>query len=98
MSNSISVTTSLLSSFRKRNETGDYRNGIIPNKRNKPTGIINNTKHELYVLVMSRTRFRVNPHSIVASLAKWLSVRLRTKWFWVRVQLQSLNMKCILIP
>ena len=22
------------------------------------------------------------------SLAKWLSVRLRTKWFWVRVQLQ----------
>ena len=24
------------------------------------------------------------------SLAKWLSVRLRTKWFWVRVQLQSL--------
>ena len=25
------------------------------------------------------------------SLAKWLSVRLRTKWFWVRVQLQSLH-------
>ena len=23
-------------------------------------------------------------------MAKWLSVRLRTKWFWVRVQLQSL--------
>ena len=23
-------------------------------------------------------------------LAKWLSVHLRTKWFWVRVQLQSL--------
>ena len=22
-------------------------------------------------------------------MAKWLSVRLRTKWFWVRVQLQS---------
>ena len=31
----------------------------------------------LYVLVMSRTHFRVNPHPIVASLAKWLSVRLR---------------------
>ena len=26
----------------------------------------------------------------MASLAKWLSIRLRTKWFWVRVQLQSL--------
>ena len=25
----------------------------------------------------------------MASLAKWLSVRLRTKWFWVRVQFQS---------
>lgn len=53
MSNSISVTTSLLSSFRKRNETGDYRNGIIPNKRNKPTGIINNTKHEMYFNTIS---------------------------------------------
>ena len=42
-------------------------------------------KIRLYVLVMSRTRLRVNPHSIVA---KWLSVRLITKWFWVRVQLQ----------
>ena len=28
------------------------------------------------------------PH--LASLAKWLSVRLRIEWFWVRVQLQSL--------
>ena len=26
-------------------------------------------------------------------LAKWLSVLLRTKWFWVRVQLQSLNLQ-----
>ena len=25
----------------------------------------------------------------MASLAKWLSVRLRAKWLWVRVQLQS---------
>ena len=30
-------------------------------------------------------------NSKLASLAKWLSVRLRTKWFWVRVQLQSLH-------
>ena len=27
----------------------------------------------------------------MASLAKWLSVRLRTKWLWVRVQMQSLK-------
>ena len=27
-------------------------------------------------------------------LAKWLSVSLRTKWFWVRVQLQSLKVIC----
>ena len=46
----------------------------------------------LYVIVVSRTGFRANSNSIVASLAKWLSVRLRNKWFWVRVQLQSLNL------
>ena len=43
----------------------------------------------LYVLIMSRTRFRVNPHF---SLAKWLSIHLGTKWLWVRVQLQSLQL------
>ena len=26
-----------------------------------------------------------------ASLTKWLSVRLRTKWLWVRVHLESLK-------
>ena len=30
-------------------------------------------------------------HPLVASLTKWLSVRLWTKWSWVRVQLQSLK-------
>ena len=37
---------------------------------------------------MSRTRLRVNTH-----LAKWLSVRLRTKCLWIRVQLQSLKFR-----
>ena len=53
----------------------------------------------LYVIIMSRKHFRVNPQSIFAwmsrnsfvSLAKWLSVHLRTKWLWVRVPLQSLK-------
>ena len=49
---------------------------------------------------MSRTRLRVNPYSIVAWMsrnslleagAKWLSVRLRTKWLWVRFQFQSIS-------
>ena len=30
---------------------------------------------------------------IVASLAKWLSVRLRTKWLWVRIPLLSLKLQ-----
>ena len=30
----------------------------------------------------------------MASWAKWLSVRLRTKWLWVRVPLQSLYEQC----
>ena len=29
----------------------------------------------------------------LASWAKWLSVRLRTKWLWVRVPLQSFNLQ-----
>ena len=28
-------------------------------------------------------------------MAKWLSVSLRTKWFWVQVQLQSLQLDSI---
>ena len=28
----------------------------------------------------------------VASLAKWLSIRLRTKWLWVRIPLLSLKL------
>ena len=44
-----------------------------------------------YVLVISRTLFKVNPHPTVAH-SKWLSVLLRTnKWLWVPVQLQSLK-------
>ena len=66
------------------------------------------TLYKDYVIVISRTRFRVNLHSIVAWMPRskqaqnlkvkwlqldsnpWLSVLLRTKWFWVPVQLQSL--------
>ena len=33
----------------------------------------------------------------MASLTRWLSVRLRTKWLWVRVQLESFKLK-ILTP
>ena len=32
--------------------------------------------------------------SHLASLAKWLSVRFRTRWLWVRVYLQSLIISC----
>ena len=53
MLNSITVTTSLFPSLRKRNEIGNYRNRIIPNKRNKPTSIINNTKHEMHFNAIS---------------------------------------------
>ena len=31
----------------------------------------------------------------LASLSKWLSVRFRTKWFWVRFQLQSLKLQTL---
>ena len=57
---------------------------------------------------MSRTNFRVNLHYIaclnvkellaqsrhhtLASLATWLSVRLRTKWLWIQITLLSLKL------
>ena len=37
-------------------------------------------------LVRKRT---LNYLAKLTSLAKWLSVRFRTQWFWVRIQLQS---------
>ena len=39
-----------------------------------------------------RTTYFINEHlSTLASLAKWLSVRLWIKWWWVRILLQSLK-------
>ena len=106
---------------------------IYTERKHRSSG---NLKIKLYVIIMSRTSFRVNPHSIVClnvkerfsrnrhhiwsflsdsnnipnhnhlvrkrtlnhlaklvfkvSLVKWLSVRLRDKWWWVRI---SLNIK-----
>ena len=50
-------------------------------------------KSRSYISVVAGTKFEpttfyfVNKHS--NRLAKWLSARLRTKWLWVRVQLES---------
>ena len=41
-------------------------------------------------LVRKRT---LNHLAKLASLVKWLNVRLRTKWVWFRVQLQSLKLQ-----
>ena len=41
-------------------------------------------------LVCKRTLNHLAKLTILVSSAKWLSVRLRSKWFWGRVQLQSL--------
>ena len=35
---------------------------------------------------------RLNYFAKLASFAKWLIFRLRTNWFWVRIQLQSLKL------
>ena len=51
-------------------------NGIIENK----SFIVHIYQQEIYIK---------NDYNL-SSLAKWLSVRLRTKWFWVRVQLQKI--------
>ena len=33
----------------------------------------------------------------MASVTKWLSVFLRTKWLWVRILLQSLSIQCVMV-
>ena len=42
-----------------------------------------------YCLVLNKHSTMLNVTGL--SFAKWLSVRLRTKWLWVRVPLQSLK-------
>ena len=114
-----------------------HDNTTLPKRKKKELQGSNTLNYVwLYLLIMSRTRFRVNPHSIVAwmsrnslleagpksevlsdwnwtrtqnhlvrnralnhlaKLTKWLSVRFRTNWFWVRVQLQSLISVCFII-
>ena len=46
----------------------------------------------------TRTQNHLVRKRTLNNLAKWLSVCLRTKWFWVRVQLQSLKLQisCLL--
>ena len=46
---------------------------------------------ELELKIMS---FDCIKDAVLTSLAKWLSVRLRIKWLWVRVPLQSHNVIC----
>ena len=46
----------------------------------------------LYSCLIVKKLLARSSHEIwSASLVKWFSVRLRTKWFWVRVQFQSLS-------
>ena len=59
------------------------RYAIISKKRHKSCNWTRTQNH----LVLKRTL------NHLAKLAKWLSVCLRTKWFWVRVQLQSLHLQ-----
>ena len=62
--------------------------------------LLNNFRRVVWSMkiILWRASYFRHSHSIQvaawnykASLAKWLSVRLRTKSFWVRVQLQSLR-------
>ena len=51
-------------------------------------------RHEIWSLSdcnWTRTHNHLVPKRTLNHLAKWLIVRLRTKWLWGRVQLQSLK-------
>ena len=63
-----------------------YIEAITFNISNKCNNGIRTHNH----LVRKRT---LNHSAKLASLAKWLSVRLQTKWLWVRIPLQSLKLQ-----
>ena len=63
---------------------------------------INNLKHFKWLQLGSNQNHLVRKRTLnhlakrhLVSLAKWLSVRLQTKWFWVRVQLQLLKLQIL---
>ena len=45
------------------------------------------------LIIRMRTLNCLATFNHLASLAKWLSVRLRTTWLWVRISLQSLKLQ-----
>ena len=63
------------------------------------------TNNQIYGLQFGFGQKHLSSHTLIqltdkireqcklASLAKWLCVCLRTKWLWVRVQLQSLKLQ-----
>ena len=63
------------------------------------------TNNQIYGLQFGFGQKHLSSHALIhltdkireqcklASLAKWLCVCLRTKWLWVRVQLQSLKLQ-----
>ena len=53
----------------------------------QPTLPLGDTQHRLPLLKLSTLTLSL------ISLAKWLGVRLRTKWLWVRIPLQSVKLR-----
>ena len=74
----------------------NYINGISLNNQqclNQPT-LINlnpneNTQGLHLIVCFYHVTYEFESESTLYSLAKWLSVRLRTKWLWVRIPLHS---------
>ena len=65
--------------------SGNYRVWIYSETRTwHGRNIQSNVPHRLLLTI---------EQSLMFSLSKWLSVRLWTKWLWVRVQLQSFNLE-----
>ena len=53
--------------------------------------------HSIVAWMSRNSLLEAGAKSEVSSLAKWLSVRLRTKWLWIWVQLQSFKHKVVFI-
>ena len=73
-----------------------YNHTIIQTYKHTIIQTCNHTNIQSYKSIQSNALYRsvlTTQLTNLASLAKWLSVHLRTKWLWVRVLLQSLKLQ-----
>ena len=88
----------MINCYLKAIKFANYFVPIIPSKHRSPCllAVGRETINVKLTACSCHVTYAFQSESTLYSLAKWLSVHLRTKWFWVRVQLQLLKVNLLL--